>query len=87
MSQTQKALFLESHQGDFVLLDSVSIPQPREDEVLVRIHATALNPADWKIWRGYPLIKNYPTILGSDIAGEVIATGSSVHNVTAGDRV
>ena len=60
---------------------------PRAGEVLVKIHATALNPVDWKI-RAYDFfIKEYPTILGTDAAGTIEAVGEGVTTFQKGDKV
>ncbi|EPQ30569.1 uncharacterized protein PFL1_02093 [Pseudozyma flocculosa PF-1] len=64
-----------------------SPPQLKDDEVLIRNTATAINPVDWKA-RDYKLfISDYPAVLGSDAAGEIAAVGSAVNNVKEGDRV
>lgn len=57
------------------------------DEIAVKITATAINPVDWKI-RDYRIfITEFPAVLGSDAAGEVVAVGSSVKSHTVGERV
>ncbi|KAL1297974.1 hypothetical protein AAFC00_006482 [Neodothiora populina] len=62
-------------------------PSLGPDEVLIRIIATAINPVDWKI-RDYAfLLSEYPAVLGSDAAGEVVLTGTDVKSFTSGDRV
>ncbi|KAL0059588.1 hypothetical protein AAF712_013639 [Marasmius tenuissimus] len=87
MSNTvQKALFLTEKHGDFVV-NTKDIPTPAAGEILVQVKGVALNPADWKI-RDYGfLIEKYPTILGSDVAGDVAKIGEGVQNVKVGDRV
>ncbi|KAL2831553.1 zinc-binding oxidoreductase CipB [Aspergillus cavernicola] len=61
--------------------------KPETDEILVKNHAVAINPVDGSIqekaW--WPL--DYPTILGQDIAGEVIEVGSNITRFKPGDRV
>ncbi|KAL9118868.1 MAG: hypothetical protein Q9187_004577 [Circinaria calcarea] len=53
-------------------------PTPGPNELLVEVKSIALNPIDhYQFYRGFPPI-SYPAILGSDIAGTVISTGSSV---------
>ena len=87
-SATQKALFLTKASGDFVLSTS-PIYKPGKDEVLVKIHAAALNPVDWKVLTprfGY-FLSNFPTVLGTDIAGEVVELGEGVTSFAIGDRV
>ena len=63
---------------------------PREDELVVRNHAVAVNPLDWiKQTAGdfvFSWIK-YPFILGSDLAGEVVEVGKNVSRFKIGDRV
>jgi len=64
-------------------------PEPQRGEALVRIQASGVNPLDLKILAGaagharHPL----PAVLGLDLAGVVVATGSDVVNVQAGDEV
>ena len=51
---TMKAERIHSFDGPEVLrLEEVSIPEPKENEVLVRIHAAGVNPVDWKIREGH----------------------------------
>ncbi|KAL3433425.1 chaperonin 10-like protein [Aspergillus tetrazonus] len=60
---------------------------PDENEILVKNHAVAINPVDGslqsKAW--WPM--NYPTILGQDVAGEVVQVGPNVARFQPGDRV
>jgi NADPH:quinone reductase-like Zn-dependent oxidoreductase len=76
-------------------LEAVERPAPKEDEVLVRIHATTVNRTDCG-WRGAkPFLTRYFTglrrpkrrILGSELAGEVEAVGASVTEFEVGDHV
>jgi len=71
-------------------------PEPGPDDVLVRVHAAAVNPADWHILRGDPyvarlmgigLTKPKKPIAGIDAAGVVEAVGSNVHGLRPGDEV
>ena len=66
-----------------------------DDEVLVRIRAAAVNPADWSIMTGLPYIarmlyglrKPKNGVRGTDVAGEVEAIGTSVTRFRPGDEV
>lgn len=60
---------------------------PRENEIVVKNGAVAINPIDWKLQKRpfFPL--NHPTTLGLDLAGEVVEVGSSVSLFSNGDRV
>ncbi|KAJ3523450.1 hypothetical protein NMY22_g11436 [Coprinellus aureogranulatus] len=82
----QKALLLKEKFGDFVL-GEVPIPKPGKDEVLLKIHASALNPVDWKLSKYDYSIEQFPSIRGSDIAGEIVELGEGVSRFALGDRV
>ena len=80
---------------DVLRLEEVERPTPTEEQVLVRVHATAINAHDWHMVRGKPYIARLseglrrpkdPSI-GLDIAGVVEAVGSAVSHVRPGDRV
>jgi NADPH:quinone reductase-like Zn-dependent oxidoreductase len=65
-------------------------PQVGEDEVLVEVHAAAVNLIDAKILKGeFKLILPYrtPFVLGHDVAGVVLRVGSGVQQFKAGDAV
>jgi threonine dehydrogenase-like Zn-dependent dehydrogenase len=63
---------------------------PATHEIVVRNHAIAINPVDWAIPRlggvGFGWIEP-PTVLGSDVAGEVVEVGAEVSRFKVGDRV
>ncbi|EOX93814.1 Oxidoreductase, zinc-binding dehydrogenase family protein [Theobroma cacao] len=68
----------------------VPIPTPKQDEVLLKLEATSLNPVDWKMQKGLlrPFLpRKFPYIPGTDVAGEVIKVGPGVKNYNAGDKV
>lgn len=63
-------------------------PQPRPDDVLIRLRFAALNPADAFLAQAmYPAKPALPHILGRDGVGEVVAVGSAVSNIKTGDTV
>lgn len=80
---------------DVLQFKDVEKPAPKENEVLVKIHAASANPLDWHIMRASPflarleagLLKPKNTGLGADIAGQVEAVGSSVTQFKPGDEV
>ena len=86
MTSTQKALVIEKKQGNFQLAD-IAIPKPGYGEILVKVQAAALNPADWKIQKYGMLIDEYPVVVGSDIAGDIEDVGPGVTGFLKGDRV
>ena len=84
-----KAIIRTGDGGPEVLqLGEVPVPQPTETQLVVDVHATALNRADMIQRRGgYPPPPGESDILGLEIAGTVSAMGSAVEGVTQGDRV
>lgn len=84
-----KAVFLHTHGGPEVLeYGDVETPEPEPGEVLVQLHAAALNRSDIFTRQGWPGLKlTYPHILGGDGAGEVAALGQGVADFKLGDRV
>lgn len=87
MSRTQTALVIPERFGAFKLAQvPVYIPGP--GQLLIKAHAVALNPGDWKGHKYAPeLLKEYPVILGMDRAGEVVEVGEGVEGFIKGDRV
>jgi NADPH:quinone reductase-like Zn-dependent oxidoreductase len=82
-----KAVRIHQFGGPEVLTyEEISDPQPGKDQVLVRVHACALNHLDVFVRKGLPQVK-LPHILGSDIAGEVIETGEYITGFKPGQRV
>ena len=72
----------------FVELADVADPTPNAGEVLVRVHATAVNRADLMQREGhYPPPAGASEILGLEAAGEVVELGPGVAGVAVGDRV
>jgi NADPH:quinone reductase-like Zn-dependent oxidoreductase len=76
-------------------LKEIGIPTPKEDEVLVKVHAASVNAADWHLLTAdiflvrlmMGLRKPRKAILGADIAGRVEAVGRSVQQFRPGDEV
>ncbi len=73
----------------------VETPTPGAAEVLVKVLAVSVNPADWHLMRGKPLfaratlgvLRPKHPILGADIAGRVEAVGDGVAHFKSGDEV
>ncbi len=68
------------------------VPEPKlgEEDILIQVHAASVNPLDLKIRSGeFKLILPYelPLILGNDVAGTVVRTGSHVSRFKVGDEV
>ena len=91
-----KALIRDEYGAPSVLrLEDVPTPAPRDNEVLVRIHASSVSSSDWEILTGTPfyvrplfgVLQPKVKILGSDFAGRVEAVGSAVKKFRPGDDV
>ncbi|TVP57571.1 MAG: NAD(P)-dependent alcohol dehydrogenase [Nodularia sp. (in: Bacteria)] len=70
--------------------EDVAQPQIQPNQLLVKVHASSVNPVDWKIRQGMLSLltgNQFPLILGFDIAGEVVAVGSQVRRFQPGDAV
>ncbi|BGP12119.1 hypothetical protein JCM10213_004684 [Rhodosporidiobolus nylandii] len=63
------------------------LEQPNEGEVLVKVHAVAVAPIDYKQQDEGLFVPYYPWIMGCDVSGVVISVGTGVENVKEGDRV
>ena len=91
-----KAIVYERYGPPEVLqLKEVDKPIPKDNEVLVKVHAASANPLDWHFMRATPFIMRFISgllkpknkILGADIAGQVEAVGKNVKQFQAGDEV
>ncbi|WP_343654941.1 NAD(P)H-quinone oxidoreductase [Paraburkholderia caribensis] len=81
--------FEEFGAAEVLQLADVSAPEVRPDDLLVRVHAAGVNRADLTHRRGGYGRPNFgdSTIMGLEIAGEVIETGGAVQGYKVGDRV
>lgn len=84
-----KAVVLKSFGGpESFALEEVPTPVPRAGQVLVRVHATSINPLDYQVRRGdYPDLVPLPSITGHDVSGVVEAFGPGVTGFSVGDEV
>lgn len=83
------ALWITRKRGPFAV-DSAPMPEPRTGEIVVQTRAIAVNPFERLIQTVGDLITpwiRYPAIVGTDVAGEVVALGSGVTRFAIGDRV
>jgi NADPH:quinone reductase-like Zn-dependent oxidoreductase len=98
MAKSFKAAVYEQYGGPEVIqVLSRPVPTLQKNQVLVKVHAAALNPIDWKLMKGLLSFvpgflvpkpsKEKPIGLGLDISGEVVEVGSEVKDLKVGDEV
>lgn len=78
-------------------LAATDVPVPGPDDVLIEVHAAALNPYDWHVLRGDPriarlvggigLTRPKARVAGVDVSGLVVAVGANVSGLADGDAV
>jgi NADPH:quinone reductase-like Zn-dependent oxidoreductase len=92
-----KAIFRTTYgSADILKLMETDKPVPKDNELLVKVCAAAVNPLDWHVLRGEPflvrlmgfgLLKPKHQILGADMSGRVEAVGKNVTQFKAGDEI
>lgn len=88
-------VYQEYGSPDVLELKEIEKPSPKDNEVLVKVHAASVNDWDWGLLRGKPLVvrllfgllKPKVKILGVDIAGHVEAVGRNIKKFQPGDEV
>ena len=87
MARTMKAAVVHEL-GKPLAIEEVPVPQPREDQILVRLAATGICHTDLHAANGdWPVKPKPPFIPGHEGVGTVVSMGRSVRNVKEGDRV
>jgi 2-desacetyl-2-hydroxyethyl bacteriochlorophyllide A dehydrogenase len=86
-----KAVFINEYGSTQVLqYGDIETPSINRDQLLVKVHASSVNPVDWKIRAGqlqFLTGYKFPMVLGFDVSGEVVAVGESVTRFQTGDKV
>ncbi len=90
-----KAIIYHKYGGPEVLQpEEIPQPYPKDDEVVIKVHAVSLNDWDWGLLQGdfvnrmmFGLFTPKKKILGSDIAGRIEAVGKNVQQFKPGDEV
>lgn len=84
---TMRALQLSSEK-ELKLVHRKLPPPPSDGEVQVRIQAVALNHIDVWGWRGMAFARrSLPIVIGAEAAGEIVAVGANVHDLSIGETV
>lgn len=86
-----KAIRIHEFGGPDVLeLEDIEVPQPKADEVLIKVYASSVNPVDGKIVAGQSQAKfptKFPLTIGWDVSGVIEQAGNQVRNFSIGDEV
>ncbi len=85
--RTMRAMVLEKQKQPLQLRNDVPVPQPDDAQILLRVRACGVCRTDLHIVDGDLAEPKLPLILGHQIAGEVVETGSKVQGLEPGDRV
>ncbi len=89
------AVYIKYGSPDVLEIKEIEKPSPKEDEILVKIHASSVNNWDWDRLTGRPylyrllsgIMKPTLQVLGADVAGTVAAIGQKVKHFKVGDEV
>ncbi|WP_138505332.1 NADP-dependent oxidoreductase [Nostoc sp. PA-18-2419] len=85
-----KAAIIEEYgSNEVVQLVEINVPEPKADELLVKVHAAGVNPIDWKIrsGAGQRLGMNLPIHLGGELVGMIEKVGVGVDGFDPGQVV
>lgn len=94
--KAMKALVYDNYGNyDQLYVKNIDKPIPKENEVLIKVHATSINKSDVFFLTGKPRVvtidqglrKPKKPVLGADVAGEIVAVGSGVTKFSVGDVV
>lgn len=88
-------VYHEYGSADVLKLEEIEKPAPRDNEVLIKVHAASVNPLDWRLMTGKPAFLRLFFGLhrpkqgrpGVDVAGEVEAVGANIKQFKPGDKV
>src|SRR5205807_10233652 len=91
----KQVVYCDYGEADVLKLEDVEKPVPGDDELLIKVRASSVNPLDWHFMRGTPyaarfmmgLRKPEDVRLGVDFAGTVERVGTNVTQFKAGDDV
>ena len=75
------------HRPNELRVEEVAVPQPGDDEVLLKVDMCGICGTDVHIYRGHFPAPNLPLILGHEFCGHVVAVGKAVHTVKVDDYV
>jgi len=77
-ARMKAAVYTKAKCGKVLEMKDLEQPVPKDNEVVLRVHAASVNPLDWRVKTERP---------GVDVAGEVVAVGGKVTQFKSGDAV
>lgn len=80
-----KAIIYDKKSAEQLIMQDIDKPIPRENQVLVKVHAASVNAADYRSMKMGLIPKS--KIFGADVAGTIEAVGDNVKNYSVGDEV
>ena len=87
-AQMQQVIITEAGGPEKLAYESVAIPTPANNEVLVKVHAFGINRPDILQRQGlYPMPAGVTPVPGLEVAGEIVAVGAEVTKFQVGDKV
>jgi len=95
MEKMKAVIYTKYGPPEVLQIQEVDKPVPKDNEVLVEVHAASLNAYDWRFLRGKPLVMRLMSglrrpkngIAGADLAGRVAAVGGKARGFKPGDEV
>lgn len=86
-----RAVYYHTHGDPGVLeLGDLPVPEPAEDEVLIKVAATSVNPIDRRLRSGELqeyITRTFPVVPGWDVSGQIVKVGAAVTDWSVGDKV
>lgn len=86
-----QAAFIEQYGNeDNLIIGQRPLPEVADNQVLIKVHASAVNPVDWMVREGFfkeHNVHTLPLILGWDVAGEIAQLGRDVKHLKMGQAV
>lgn len=86
-----KAAYINQYGPPDVLeYGEIEVPHLKADQLLVKVHATSVNPIDWKIRSGWLKLltgSKFPLVLGFDVSGEVVAASNQAVRFQPGEAI
>ncbi|MBD3886338.1 zinc-binding dehydrogenase [Phormidium tenue FACHB-886] len=83
-----QAMVITGHGGSEVFsLQDYPKPAVGDHDILIRVHATSINPVDCRVRRSSKVPRQFPLILGYDVSGTIAAIGKKVTGFEVGDEV